>query len=114
MKNWFNASANRSDRNEGYDTERSQAIVRVVIVFLGIAYIAHEALTRHIPDPFRWIIIALCTVVAVTSVLILVAVLRRPGVSHRRRIVDMAHRSPSIITHGPESPAGLPHVRPWA
>ncbi|MCK9549242.1 hybrid sensor histidine kinase/response regulator [Aquamicrobium sp.] len=77
--------------NEGYDTERSQAIVRVVVVFIGIAFMMHEALTDQIPGPFDSIIIVLCTVIAITSVLILLAVLLRPGVSHPRRIVGMAH-----------------------
>jgi len=91
MIDLFKASYTSSGRNEGYDTERSQAIVRVVVVSLGIIYMAQEALNGHVPDPFHWIIIGLCLVIAVTSLLILIAVMRRPGVSHRRRIVGMAH-----------------------
>lgn len=97
MINPFDTSDAIAGHNEGYKTERSQAIVRVIIVFLGIAYMAHEAMTRHIPDPFGSIIIGLCTVIAVTSVLILVAVLRWPGVSHLRRIVGMAHDYTALV-----------------
>lgn len=91
------SSVSDREQDEGYDTERSQAIVRVVLVFLGIVYMAYEALNDHVPEPHRWVIIALCTIIAGTSVLILTAVLRRPGVSQPRRMVGMAHDYTALL-----------------
>ncbi len=91
-------SSTAPGREEGYDTERSQAIVRVIVVLLGIAYMAFEALSNHVPEPHREVIIALCTIIGVTSVLILAAVLRKPGVSHPRRILGMAHDYSALVT----------------
>lgn len=97
MINISSVADSPSTGNEAHDTEGSQAIVRVVVVFLGVAFMAYEALTGNVPEPYRWIIIVLCTVIAATSVLILAAVMRRPGVSHPRRVVGMAHDYTALV-----------------
>ncbi len=85
------------EENSGYDTERAQAIVRVVVVFLGVGYMIFEALTGHVPEADRRVIIALCAIITITPVFILAAVLRRPGVSHPRRMLGMAHDYTAIL-----------------
>ena len=71
--------------------ERSQAIVRVAVVGLGIAYIGYEVVIGQVPAPYRTAIVVLCSVSAILSLLILAAVWRWPGVNPARRIAGMVH-----------------------
>lgn len=76
---------------EHYDTERSQAIVRVILVTLGSAYLVYGMFSGQIPEQARWLIIPLLSGVMIASLALLGAVLRWPGVNHPRRMIGMAH-----------------------
>lgn len=72
-----------------YDTERAQAIVRVVLITAGIIYLQYAFSHDLVRD--GWIFLAIAATVAVASPLILAAVILWPGVNHPRRIMGMAH-----------------------
>jgi len=76
---------------EAYATERSQAIVRVVLVSVGVTYMTYGIFTHQVPEQYRWVIGLLCATITVASVLILAAVVRWKRMSHTRRIFGMAH-----------------------
>jgi len=78
-------------RNPGdFDTERSQAIVRVVIVLALGMYILPMAASSATPDEAKWLF-AVYAFYIPFSFAILGWVIRRPGVNHWRRALTITH-----------------------
>ncbi|CAM5406764.1 Sensory/regulatory protein RpfC [Mycolicibacterium aubagnense] len=72
-----------------YDTERAQAIIRVVLITAGIVYMQYAFSHDLVRD--RWIFLTVAATIAVASPAILAAVIIWPGVYHSRRAIGMAH-----------------------
>lgn len=75
--------------DSAYDTERAQAVVRVVLITAGILYMQYAFSHDLVGD--RWVFLTVAATIAVASPLILAAVILWPGVNHPRRIIGMAH-----------------------
>ncbi|TKD44882.1 ATP-binding response regulator [Azotobacter chroococcum] len=75
----------------GHDTERSQAIIRLVIPSLVILYIAILYFTS--PTAAEWIVPVLSYIMAflVVSLVLFIAIVRQPGVYPLRRLFGMLH-----------------------
>ena len=73
-----------------HDTERSQGIVRVIIVFLFTIY-SGIAITQPAVMERDHDYVVLCGMVWVASILLLAWIIRRPGVNLPRRALAMAH-----------------------
>lgn len=77
--------------------ERSQAIVRMVTIDLGICYMVYQLARGHIPAQNRPIIAGLCLVIGLGSLLLLLAVLRWPRPNRVRRMLGTAHDYVAIL-----------------
>lgn len=84
--------AMRGDRQEDPDSERAQALVRLIIVGIVALYIIVEILAGRIPLNRAGLgLLGYMGFSAIFSVSVYVAILRRPGPHHPRRWLGMAH-----------------------
>ncbi len=82
----------RKKRTSGYDAERGQAIIRMVLVPTILIYMTIVVLTRDDPEnSFIFFILAVAFFYVPYSLLLLVDVLRRPGVKILRRALSIVH-----------------------
>ncbi|MGB3069474.1 MAG: hybrid sensor histidine kinase/response regulator [Ottowia sp.] len=77
--------------------ERSQAIVRMTTIYLGVGYMTYQLARGRIPPDNRTVIATLCVVIAIGSLLLLLAVLRWPQPNRARRILGTAHDYAAIL-----------------
>lgn len=77
--------------------ERSQAIVRMTTIYLGVGYMAWQLARDRIPPGHRTIIAVLCVVIAIGSLALLLAVLRWPRPNRVRRMLGTAHDYAAIL-----------------
>lgn len=77
-------------RNGHGDRERAQAIVRLLLTSLVALYLVAGVVTGAVSRPIGSFLAAYFIVFLVVSTILLVAILRRPGVNHYRRAIAMA------------------------
>lgn len=77
--------------------ERSQAIVRMTTIYLGVGYMVYQLAQDRIPAEHRGIIAGLCVVIAIGSLSLLLAVLRWPRPNRVRRMLGTAHDYAAIL-----------------
>lgn len=99
-----------------YDPERGQAIVRLVIANIFVAYTAYLLLSDQVPSPSKWVLIGYSIFLETTSIGFLALVIWSPGVNHVRRVTSMFHDYGSIVfalIHGDEAMLPITGVLLW-
>lgn len=103
-------------RRDAYDPERGQAIVRLIIANIFVAYTAYLLLSDQVPAESRPALIGYSVFLESTSLIFLALVLKQPGVNHARRIAALLHDYGSItfaLIQGDEAMLPITGVLLW-